>query len=197
MCGSGRSTNKRAEARALGILRRLDGTWSCSGCGRPHIGLPHLSVLAPDHWPGEKSYEPNSNLRFDGDFLSEDFCIIAGQHFFVRGVASLPITGLEQPLAFGTWSTLSRANFEQYVATFRSGRAAADQPAFGWFSNRLATFDDTLNTPCKVHFRPDSERPSFELVDSGTDFERDQKEGISAVRVLSILDAYGHAPARE
>jgi hypothetical protein len=85
-----------------------------------------------------RSRRPNQlTPRMDGDFLSEDFCIIGGDSFFVRGVLEIPVHGLAEKFGFGSWSSLSRPNFDLYVERFDDGDYAGLGPWSGWFSNRL------------------------------------------------------------
>ena len=153
-----------------------------------------LAARAPDFWEGPEEYEPNSNLRMEGDFLSEDFCVLRGEHFFVRCVFDIPVHGLEEKFGFGLWSTLSRSNFGIYVQAFDEGRYANMGPWTGWFSNRIATFEDALNQPCWVHPQLDRQRPVISLDDDDHPLAIAQRDGISAERVLEIYAAYGHAP---
>lgn len=90
----------------------IAGDWTCAGCGEIHQGMMDLAAFAPDPWPHDLIQEPNSAVRLDGDFLSEDFCVIGGSHFFVRAALRIPVHGLSDALGFGCWSTLSRTSFE-------------------------------------------------------------------------------------
>lgn len=152
----------------------------------------HLSALAPYAWPGSVEYEPNHALRFDGDFLSEDFCVVGGEHFFVRCVFEIPVHGLEEAFGFGIWSTLSRTNFDIYVDAFDDGGYAESGPWPGYFSNPLDCFGDTLNQPDWVQPRLQRQRPTVTLMDPSHPLAIAQFEGISAERVLEIYAAYGH-----
>ena len=73
------------------VSKMLTETWMCSSCDEEHSGLFDLAAFAPDFWNNDKIYSPNSDVRLDGDFLSEDFCVIDGESFFVRGILELPI----------------------------------------------------------------------------------------------------------
>lgn len=154
-----------------------------------------LFAFAPGFWEGSEEYEPNCNLRMEGDFLSEDFCVLRGEHFFVRCVFEIPVHGLEEKFGFGAWSTLSRRNFEIYIAGFDEGRYEDMSPWTGWFSNNIATFADARNQPCWVHPQLDRQRPVLSLEDDEHPLAMAQREGISAERILEIYAAYGHAPA--
>ena len=112
----------------------LRGAWHCSRCGQAHQGLIDLAAFAPDPWQGGEVREENSAIHLDGDFLSEDFCVMDGRYFFVRAVLEIPVQGFTQPFGFGCWSTLSRENFEKYIGGFDDGDFADQGPWTGWLS---------------------------------------------------------------
>lgn len=170
-------------------------SWRCVTCGGEHEGMFDLSVRWPSAWEGPDDYEPNGALRTEGDFLSEDFCVLGGEHFFVRCRFTIPVRGLDEPFGFGIWSTLSRANFDIYVDAFDDGDYADFGPWTGYFSNALDCFGDTLNQPNWVQPRLERQRPTITLVDESHPLAVAQRDGISAERVLEIYAAYGHAAA--
>jgi len=176
---------------ALALLR--GGRWRCRSCDQDHQGIFDIAAGAPWHWEGEDSPEPNSALRLDGDFLSPDFCVIGGQDFFVRGLLFIPVIGLEDDFAFGCWSTLSRANFEKYVAHFDG--IDLDEPWTGWFSNEFKAFPGTVNTPCWVMPQSSGERPEIWLDDEEHPLSIAQRNGITPEQLLDIYRVHGHPVA--
>ena len=182
----------RRKRTALDILN--GATWNCGNCGVEHEGMFDLAAAAPDHWEGEEVYEPNSALRLDGDFLSEDFCVLGGEHFFVRCVFDIPVHGMAEKFGFGAWSTLSRANFEKYVEGFDDGRFAGIGPWTGWFSNSLKPFPSSVNEPCWVHPQLGRQRPTISLQNDAHELAILQLEGSTPERVLEIYAANGHGP---
>jgi hypothetical protein len=181
--------------RGLTAREKLESrSWRCSICGIEHQGMLDLSVRCPSAWDGPDDYEPNGALRTDGNFLSEDFCVIGGEHFFVRGRFPIPVHGLDEPFGFGGWSTLSRRNFDLYLGGFDDGRYADPGPWPGYFSNQLDVFGNTLNQPCWVQHRPNRCRPLLTLHDGSHPLSVAQKRGITTDRVLEIYAAYGHVP---
>ena len=183
--------------RETTLDRLRGGTWRCACCGVEHEGMFDLAAFAPEFWPGAETREPNSALRMDGDFLSEDFCAIGGEHFFVRCVIDIPVHGLAEKFGFGIWSTLSRTNFDLYIERFDDGDYAGLGPWTGWFSSTLATFPETLKQPCWVHPQLDRQRPVVTLDDADHPLSIAQDQGISPERVLEIYAAYGHVPAAD
>lgn len=181
--------------RKSSALDLLEGAaWTCGTCSVEHRGMFDLGADAPDHWGAVEAVEPNRELRLDADFLSDDFCVIGGEHLFIRCRFEIPVHGLEHPFAYGCWSTLSRENFERYVDGFDSGADPGMGPWFGWFSNSLRGFGETLNQPCQVHPQPGRMRPKIELEDPTHELARAQADGITPERLLELYAAYGHGP---
>jgi len=154
-----------------------------------------LAATAPDKWPHEESYEPNAALRLDSDFLSEDFCVIEGEHFFVRSVLEIPVRGLNVPWGFGCWTSLSRANFDKYVGGFDLGEYEDEGPWFGWLSNRLKIyFEGHESVALDVFPQAKRQRPKLRVQDLGHPLAVAQTRGISSQAILELLRAYGHGP---
>ena len=178
-------------------LRLHDREWICPCCGVKHAGLFDLACARPDLWPGSKKARPNWDVlrarkSFSDNILTEDFCILDGEHFFVRCLLRLPIVGEEDFFGFGVWSTLSRANFELYVDTFDSDEQDSLGPWFGWFSNQLKGYPDTLHLKCHVRPQADGKRPFVELEPTEHPLAIEQREGITFDRVLELYALHGH-----
>jgi hypothetical protein len=145
-------------------------------------------------WPHSDERAPNSAILSRADsVLTEDFCILDRQHYFVRAVLRLPIVGTtDKRFSFGVWSTLSKTNFERYVETFDSGAQAGLGPWSGWFSNRLKGYPDTLNTRCQVLPQDGRQRPLIEIVEVEHILAREQRLGITFDRILDLLALNDH-----
>ena len=168
-------------------------TWQCASCGDTHRGLFDLGCAKPDSWQDSEDHLPNSVAVTSTHCLTDDFCILEGEHYFVRCVLRLPLVGSAGDFfAFGVWSTLAKKNFERYTATFDSGEQEELGPWFGWFSNRLKGYPDTLNLKCQVHPQAGRQRPWIELEAGAHPLARESLEGITYERLLEIYEAYGH-----
>jgi hypothetical protein len=155
-----------------------------------------LGTASPHFWRDPEEPLPNSALASSTHCLTHDFCIVEGQHYFVRCILQLPLIGAPgEHFAFGVWSSLAEKNFRIYVDTFDSGEQAGVGPWFGWFSNRLEGYPDTLGLKCRVHPQADHQRPWIEVEDSGHPLATESREGITYDRLLQIYAAYGHAPS--
>jgi hypothetical protein len=173
--------------------------WHCASCGETHVGIFDLGCMKPDFWQDAAEVSPNSALADSTHCLTEDFCILNNEHFFVRCVLMLPLIGYPgEYFGFGVWSSLSEKNFDKYAASFDDGEPEDMGPWFGWFANRLKGYPDTLNLKCQVHPQAERQRPWLELEQSDHPLARDAHEGITYERLLEIYAAYGHvvgAPA--
>jgi hypothetical protein len=173
--------------------RLMTESWMCSSCKERHRGLQDLACTRPEQWTGSEAYVPNVMVQSLRHFLSEDFCIRDGENFFVRAVLEIPILGgAGECFAYGVWSTLSEKNFRIYVDTFDSGDQEGLGPWFGWFSNRLKGYPDTLNLKCQVHPRPGRQRPWIELEATEHPLAMEQRAGITLDRLLEIHAMNGH-----
>ena len=178
---------------------RFSANWTCANCEEPHQGIFDLAFFAPAAWPGEALYEENRELRTEGNFLSEDFCVVGGEHYFVRCVFELPLVGTDGRFGFGVWSTLSRENFDIYVDGFDEGMQGHLGPWFGWFSNRLPGYPDTFGL--KVYVQPNDRRhrPKLSLIREsvGHPLADEQRTGITFDRLRELYAIYGHDPLEE
>lgn len=183
---------QRQPTDALGILQA--GKWTCRTCKQPHTGAFDLACHRPDPWNGDDRYEPNSAIRLDGDFLSEDFCVIGGEHFMVRCVLEIPVHGLKGRFAFGCWGSLKREDFEIYLEHFDSGTLPDNLPWFSWLVNDLGCFETTEPLACWMSPRSDRQRPVLEVDAPDHPLARAQTDGISPEELLEIYACHGHVP---
>ena len=147
----------------------------------------------PDPWPGDEAPQPNSEVLTSSNILTEDFCVLNGEHFFVRCLLRLPIVAKpDVSLGFGIWSTLSRGNFDLYLDTFDSGEQGGLGPWFGWFSNRLRGYPDTMGLKCHVQPQADRQRPLIAIEPTEHPLAVEQRAGITLDRVLEIYALHGH-----
>jgi len=172
----------------------LTREWRCANCTESHHGLFDLAAHRPEQWQGDETYAPNAAAADSDHILTEDFCILEGEHFFVRCVLELPLIGAGgERFGYGVWSTLSRPNFEKYRDTFDEGEQAGFGPWFGWFSTRLNGYPDTLNLKCDVLPQNDRQRPLIRLHDLEHPLAVESREGMSFERLREIMALHGHA----
>ena len=165
--------------------------WRCSVCGEEHAGLPlDWSYDSPTHWDGGKG---------DRDWLTSDLCQWtddAGEPaYFIRGVLHVPVPELDDTLRYGVWSSLSKQSFERVVELWDDPRRTDEPPYFGWLSNSLAGYPETVNLPCDVMTAQRDLRPQIVLHDGDHPLVREQKEGIGMDRLLDLIGPRLHEVA--
>jgi hypothetical protein len=171
-------------------------SWTCASCKQEHQGLFDLGCRKPDYWTDDGDAQPNSAVVGSTHCLTEDFCIVNGESYFVRGLLRLPLVGdPDRYFAFGVWSSLAQPNFERYVETFDDATQNEIGPWFGWFSNSLKAYPDTRGLKCRVRPQPHGQRPWIELHDADHPLVKDSREGITYERLLAIYAANGHPMA--
>jgi len=154
----------------------------CSTCGQTHEGLPDISFDAPVYWADIPEHERETRGHLDSDL-----CTIDNNDFFVRGCLEIPITGTPDLFTWGIWVTLSRSNFDRYVDLFEVDPPPTEEPWFGWFSNRLPGYPETLKLKTRVHLRSQRRRPRIELEPTDHPLAIHQREGIALESLLSII----------
>ena len=172
---------------------QVDG--SAPSATKNMAGRSTLERVRPVRGRTTKIEEPNSALRTDGNFLSEDFCVLDGEHFFVRALMEIPVQGIEGPFGFGCWTTLSRDNFDRYVDQFDEGSPPDQEPWWGWLSNGLADLATEEPVGVLVYPQPDRRRPLLKVAEEDHPLAIAQRDGLSPQKMLDIFTHYGHAPA--
>lgn len=111
--------------------------------------------------------------------LSSDQCVLDGEHFFVLGTLDLPVQGSDEMLTWIVWTTLSKPNFERTADLWSVEGRESEPPYFGWLSNQIPGFPNTLNVKLRVHTQPVGERPHLEVVDEEHPLREAQQRGVS------------------
>jgi len=136
--------------------------------------------------------EPNSALCRDRTFLSEDICVLDGEHFFVRCVLEIPVHGLVDKFGLGCWGSLSRENFDTFVSGFDECAVPGDAPWWSWLCNALDPFTDGEPVGCEMFLQPDRQRPVLKVKQEDHPLFAAQQNGISPEQLLAIYEHYGH-----
>ena len=157
----------------------------CATCGERHDGVPGLSFDSPVYYRRPSPDEPGVPGH-----LTADTCTM-GEDCFVRGCLEIPVHGGREPFVWGVWVSLSKVNFDRYVATL--GRPSpAEGPYFGWLSNSVPGYPETLNLKTHVRFREDMLRPTIELEPTDHPLAVHQRDGISPDALRAIVEAGLH-----
>lgn len=177
----------KPETRVRRFLDRLTGRrpadWRCPTCGQAHENLPAATSKAPLVW------EIASDAERAADFeLTSDFCVWKLEHFFIRACLEIPCTDRDgEVLNFGVWTSLSRESFQRYHEAFETQPATAPPTMFGWLSNSLPGYPETLNLKCNVHPRTDGLRPLIELQACDHPLYLQQRDGLTFAEIAAYL----------
>ena len=166
-------------------MSALEG-FQCHTCGKWHEGLPlDYAYDAPGYW--------SESLRSNADsFLNSDLCVIKNHDFFVRGLIEIPIVGLEEPFRWGVWTSLSKVNFDKMTDLGEDPKLLDEPPYFGWLSNSIDLYPETLNLKTNVRSRKLNERPYLLLEPTDHPLAVEQRTGISMQRVREIAERSLH-----
>ncbi|MFI2027773.1 DUF2199 domain-containing protein [Streptomyces buecherae] len=147
----------------------------------------NYTAEAPDVW------DPTF-ADADGCLLTKDQCVIHGQHYFVKGLIEIPITGRDEVFSWGVWVSLSRESFSRVSELWDRPGREAEKPYFGWLTTDLPVYaTTTLNLKTHVHTRAVGERPFVELEPTDHPLAVEQRAGVSLERVREIASAVLHA----
>ncbi|MEM6377907.1 MAG: DUF2199 domain-containing protein, partial [Bacteroidota bacterium] len=122
--------------------------------------------------------------------LDSDFCVI---HFpdqtvrFIRVVLTQEVLDAEEDLDYGLWVSLSEQSFQNYQENFKNRHHETQY--FGWLSNLLPDYEDTMSIPTTVVTQKGNQRPSiFPHKDHDHEFVIDFYQGISAHEAQRRVD---------
>jgi hypothetical protein len=161
--------------------------FKCESCGEWHEGMPAFGADAPLHYYGVPASD-----RHDRCVLGTDTCVIDNEFFFVLGCLEIPVHGADAPFSWGVWVSLSKANFDQFVACFEASERSRIGPFFGWLSAELPLYPSTENLKTRAHLRDNGVRPYIELEPTDHPLAVEQRTGISVDRVAEIFAHYEH-----
>lgn len=150
--------------------------YQCKTCGALH---PERPTCFGAEMPAVVAHL-SSDDRARRVELSSDQCVLDDEHFFVLGTLDLPVRGSDETLTWVVWSTLSRANFERAADLWHVEGREREPPYFGWLSNQIPGFPNSLNVKVLVHTQPLGIRPRLEVVDEGHPLRDAQRNGVSS-----------------
>lgn len=167
-----------------------DLRFECSCCGDWHDGLPDLAFAAPAYYDMLSEEEKVTRAK-----KADDLCSIDDEDFFIRAVLLIPIEGTDRQFGWGVWVSLSRDNFQRYVELYDAPDPSGEGPYFGWLSNRLPWYPETLSLKTNVHLQPYPGRPQVELEPTDHPLSIHQRHGIDLATLQQIVEANLHPSA--
>jgi hypothetical protein len=125
--------------------------------------------------------------------LTEDFCVIDEQHFFIRGHIEIPIIDSHEKFIWSVWASLSAENFLKSNELLLVEGREEEAPYFGWLSTELSIYPlTTLSLKTRVHTQEVGAVPLIELEETDHPLAVEQREGITLERVKEIAHLINH-----
>ena len=166
-------------------------TYRCSTCGAEHEGPPlSYFAAAPAPW-----YAIPAEERERRASLHDEWCVIDGEHHFVKGNIRIPVLdgpdGLEH-FDWTVWVSLSATNFSRTKELWHTPGREAEPPYFGWLSTLLPAYPSAGSLKTMVHTQPVGVRPLIELEPTDHPLAIEQRQGITMARVQEIAEVVLH-----
>ncbi len=133
--------------------------FKCSQCGEVHNTWPSLAYGAPCFYSQLNEQEKNDIATLDSDFCQIKWSEQTDR--FIRTTLVIPVNNFELDLEYGLWVSLSEESFNNYSDNYN--RTDHETGYFGWISNKLLGYDDTLSVPTDVNTQLGTIRPLLNL----------------------------------
>lgn len=141
----------------------------------------HIGFELPDGVAGLTPADREARAIF-----THDLCCLDDQHFFVRGVAYVPVHETGSDFGWGFWVEVPEDVFEWYRSVYGTATPAGSL-ARGFLANTPPSYPSAVDQVVTLVFHATPERPSIELEPSGHLLFREQHDGISVERLHQII----------
>jgi hypothetical protein len=166
------------------------GSFDCSVCGQTHDSLPTSFAFAlPDFVNKMMPWDRESRCQ-----MTEDWCVVDGRFFYIRGCLELPIKDSNERFVFGAWSTLSQEDFERTMEFWQHPDRQKEAPYIGSFANTVPLYPETRNLKTHIHTRKVGQRPLIKLESEigAHPLVSEQKKGIDRERIIHLAQIVLH-----
>lgn len=156
--------------------------FTCPCCGKEVVGLPDVAYDFPVYYAALSEAERKTTTR-----ITSDLCSV-GDDRFIRAVCRIPVVDSDVEFGWGVWVSLSQENFQRYVDSYEDADQSKLGTMFGWLSNKLPGYPDTLKLQTTVVPQDDNQRPLVYISDVHADHPLfiEQREGISQGKLARI-----------
>lgn len=158
-------------------------SYRCNSCGKLHAERPTCFI---SEWPTVVQHLSDIELARRTE-RSSDQCILDGKHFFILANLDVPIAGTTESLRWTVWSTLSEANFDRASDLWTTPGRESEPPYFGWLSNQIPGYVNTVNIRVRVHTQAVGIRPQLEVIEDAHPLVVDQAQGVTLVRADDLI----------
>lgn len=146
------------------------------------VGLPDIAYESPASYHALCESDREARGRLSSDFCSvDDDC-------FIRAVCRVPVRDSDHAFGWGVWVSLSQENFRRYIDSYDDADQSKLGPMFGWFSNKLPDYPDTLSLQTTVVPQDGNQRPLVYINDAHADHPLfiEQRDGMPQERLARI-----------
>ncbi|MEM7429067.1 MAG: DUF2199 domain-containing protein [Pseudomonadota bacterium] len=176
----------------FGQERESQISYECAECGETHCGLPSLVNAEPPEYKAIPELERAARAE-----LTQDTCIIDGQHYFIRANLPVPVLGTEEHLDWGVWVTQSEESFNRYLETYDDDQS--EMGSFGWLGVFMTAYKRTEPGSEIEYLASDISwgapglRPTVVIHECDHPLYLDQQHGITVERAIELVRPYLHA----
>lgn len=157
----------------------------CSCCGKlvPLSDVEYSFAYPDAYYVLDETARSASGTRCDNNF-----CMIEGRRWFVRGVIPFPVEG-EDVYRIGAWAELSESDWRIVLDSWDEPGSDSLPLLAGTLANHIPeTYQlSTLGLSLKLRLH-DATRPSFHFAGTGHPVEDEQLQGISLHRARYFTD---------
>lgn len=171
-------------------MSKIEQGYFCETCGQYHEELPmSYGSQQPDYCEDIPEEEQKNRIE-----MNKDLCIVNDKHFFIRGAIEIPVTDRGWPFIQNILVSLSEPNFDLTLEYWETeGRERKLDPMFGWLSNSIPCYPETLELKTMVHTRSVGIRPFIELEPTDQPVTIEQRKGITIGRIKKIAEELCHS----
>ncbi len=160
-------------------------SYTCRSCGTFHdedancfvSPLPLYAAQVPD---GERG------RRVDA---TSDQCVVDDEHFFILGNLEVGVPETDLFIRWSVWTSLSQPSFLRASDLWFTPARESEPPYFGWLSNQIPGYPNTVNLKLLVHTEPVGCRPLLQCVEDDHPLAREQRDGVTRERLQELLHA--------
>lgn len=132
--------------------------YRCSMCSELHHGLPEPVYASPDGY--RALAEGDARRRA---LLTDDFCVIDGNRYFVRCMLYAPILGHDERFGWSVWAELAWPDFKVCWELFREDDCAIMPAMRGRLANDIRGYPETCGLAATIRLQNDGDRPVMRL----------------------------------
>jgi hypothetical protein len=164
------------------------GSFDCGLCRQTHEDLPASFAFAfPDFVNRMMPWDREQRCQ-----MTEDWCVVDGKYYYIRGCLELPIIGSDGLFVFGIWATLNRDDFERTMEFWEHPQRTDEEPYVSSLANSIPLYAETRGLKVLVHTRPVGRRPFIEVDMPEHELAAEQKQGISRQRIIQLAQIVLH-----